>query len=150
MRTISSVAYSEVYEIINQLEDDLVNKIPQKLIEFFDEERDKNYSPKIDINLPLNEQKINRHTMILLTILNLNYWCETKEEKQELLKILNENEEKVKQRERQLKEGNFNNFLKGNVNKVENSESNTDLVQYKKESLIQKLFHRIKKLLNKS
>lgn len=150
MRTISSVAYSEVYEIINQLEDDLVNKIPLKLIEFFDEERDKNYSPKIDINLPLNEQKINRNTMILLTILNLNYWCETKEEKQELLKILNENEEKVKQRERQLKEGNFNNFLKGNVNKVENSESNTDLVQYKKESLIQKLFHRIKKLLNKS
>lgn len=150
MRTISSVAYSEVYEIINQLEEDLVNKIPQKLIEFFEEERDKNYSPKIDINLPLNEQKINRNTMILLTILNLNYWCETKEEKQELLKILNENEEKVKQRERQLKEGNFNNFLKGNVNKVENSESNTDLVQYKKESLIQKLFHRIKKLLNKS
>lgn len=147
MRTISSVAYSEVFEIINQLEDDLVNKIPQKLIEFLDEERDKNYSSKIDINIPLNEQKINRNTMVLLTILNLNYWCETKEEKQELLKILNENEEKVKQKERQLKEGNFNNLFKENVNEIEN---NTDLVQYKKESLIQKLFHKIKKLLNKS
>lgn len=147
MRTISSVAYSEVFEIINQLEDDLVNKIPQKLIEFLDEERDKNYSSKIDINIPLNEQKINRNTIVLLTILNLNYWCETKEEKQELLKILNENEEKVKQKERQLKEGNFNNLFKENVNEIEN---NTDLVQYKKESLIQKLFHKIKKLLNKS
>lgn len=147
MRTISSVAYSEVFEIINQLEDDLVNKIPQKLIEFLDEERDKNYSSKIDINIPLNEQKINRNTMILLTILNLNYWCETKEEKQELLKILKENEEKVKLRGRQLKEGNFNNLFKENVNEIEN---NTDLVQYKKESLIQKLFHKIKKLLNKS
>ncbi len=147
MRTISSVAYSEVFEIINQLEDDLVNKIPQKLIEFLDEERDKNYSSKIDINIPLNEQKINRNTMVLLTILNLNYWCETKEEKQELLKILNENEEKAKQKERQLKEGNFNNLFKENVNEIEN---NTDLVQYKKESLIQKLFHKIKKLLNKS
>lgn len=147
MRTISKVVYSEVYEIVNQLEDDLVNKIPQKLIEFFDEERDKNYSPKIDINIPLNKQKINRNTMILLTILNLNYWCETKEEKQELLKILKENEEKVKLRGRQLKEGNFNNLFKENVNEIEN---NTDLVQYKKESLIQKLFHKIKKLLNKS
>ena len=85
--------------------------------------------------------------MVLLTILNLNYWCETKEEKQELLKILNENEEKAKQKERQLKEGNFNNLFKENVNEIEN---NTDLVQYKKESLIQKLFHKIKKLLNKS
>ena len=86
-------------------------------------------------------------TFLETTPIKLSYWCETKEEKQELLKILNENEEKAKQKERQLKEGNFNNLFKENVNEIEN---NTDLVQYKKESLIQKLFHKIKKLLNKS
>ena len=47
----SCLAYSEVYEILNLLEDKYKDRVPKKVIEFFEEERDKGYSPIIDVDI---------------------------------------------------------------------------------------------------
>ena len=41
-------SYSEVYEFINLLDTEYIDKIPQKLINFFEVERDKNYCKNIN------------------------------------------------------------------------------------------------------
>lgn len=45
----------------------------------------KDYKPEIDTDTPLIDQNLKRETIVLLAILNLNYWCDTPEEKQEIL-----------------------------------------------------------------
>ena len=76
------LAYAEIDEILNLLEDDYREMVPKKVRDFFKEEKMKDYHPEIDIEKPLIEQNLKRETMVLLAILNLNYWCENEEEKQ--------------------------------------------------------------------
>ena len=73
MEENSSLAYSEIYEILKLIEDEYVNRIPKKIMDFFEEERDKEYEPIIDVNSPLDEQNLKRETMVLLAILNYNF-----------------------------------------------------------------------------
>ena len=87
------IAYAEVDAILNVLEDEYAKKIPEKVKEFFAEEKIKDYEPMIDVDVPLTEQNLKRETMVLLAILNLNYWCESENEKQEFLNELSQNED---------------------------------------------------------
>ena len=58
MEENSKLACSEVYEILNLLEDEYISKIPDRIINFFKEERDLDYEPKINVNIPLYEQNL--------------------------------------------------------------------------------------------
>ena len=49
----SSLAYSEVCTILNMLEDEYKERVPKNVMDFFEEERDKEYNPIIDVNIPL-------------------------------------------------------------------------------------------------
>lgn len=74
----SSLAYSEVCTILNMLEDEYKERVPKNVMDFFEEERDKEYNPIIDVNIPLEKQNLKRKTLVLLAILNLNYWVTVK------------------------------------------------------------------------
>ena len=100
----SCLAYSEVYEILNLLEDEYKERVPKEVIEFFEQERDKEYNPIIDVNIPLEKQNLKRKTMVVLAILNLNYWCDSEEEKQAILDNFAENEKKKQLAEKELAE----------------------------------------------
>ena len=104
MNDNEGLAYSEVDEILNNLEDEYVEKIPMKIRQFFKETKNKEYKPIIRIDVPLEEQNLKRETIILLAILNLNYWCESEEEKQELLNSFSKNEELKEQERKELEE----------------------------------------------
>lgn len=75
------MAYTEIDEILNQLDIKYVEKIPQKLRELFKEEKIEDYHPKIDMNIPLVEQNLKRDTIVLLALLKINYWCKDEDEK---------------------------------------------------------------------
>ena len=83
-------AYSEICIILSLLEKEYLNKIPTKLIDFFNEEKDENYKPNIDINKMLESQVLQKDTLTILAILYLNYWYESEQEKQELLNLFGE------------------------------------------------------------
>lgn len=85
-------AYSEVYEILKLVDKEYFDKIPKKFVEFLEREKDNNYIPNINENIPLEEQKLLNDTINILAMIKLDYWCSSEEEKSELLKLLNENE----------------------------------------------------------
>ena len=141
----SSLAYSEVCTILNMLEDEYKERVPKNVMDFFEEERDKEYNPIIDVNIPLEKQNLKRKTLVLLAILNLNYWCDSEEEKQEILDSFAKNEELKRLKEKELTENyNINNLF----NKIENTENKTEvsLIEYKEQNFIQKIISKIKSL----
>lgn len=147
MEKESQLAYAEVDEILNMLEIEAVEKIPLKVREFFKNEKDKNYIPKTSEDLSeFNNMELRRETICLLTILELNYWCENEEEKQVILNELKEND-KIKEDE--LRERyNPDNIFKNKVNENINSES-VALIEYKERSIIKRVFDKIFRFLKR-
>lgn len=134
-------AYSEICEILNLLEKEYVDKIPEKIKVFFENEKNNEYKCKIDINIPLEKQNLQKETLTILAILYLNYWYENEEEKQELIKYFNDidkqNQEKY----------NMNNIFKQKHKDTNNIEETT-LIEYK-ESYLKKIINKIKRLFFK-
>lgn len=143
------MAYSEVYEILNLLDKDYKEKVPDKVIRFFEEERLKDYKPEIDTDTPLIDQNLKRETIVLLAILNLNYWCETPEEKQEILDELSNNE---KEKKELLEKYNPDNLFNKKQNKAneEPMQESTELIVYKETNFVIKLLNKIKQLFKKN
>ena len=85
-------AFSEVDMILDLIDSEMKNKVSANFIKFIKEEKDNNYKPNINPELPVEEQNILPETIDILALLKLNYWC-NEEEKKELLKVLNKNEQ---------------------------------------------------------
>ena len=134
------LAYAEIDEILNLLEDDYREMVPKKVRDFFKEEKMKDYHPEIDIEKPLIEQNLKRETMVLLAILNLNYWCENEDEKKSFLDELDKNEEEKNELEEKYNPDNL--FKKKKQIKIL-KEENTSLIEYKKTNMLKRVFERI-------
>lgn len=143
------MAYSEVYEILNLLDKEYKEKVPEKIITFFKEERLKDYKPEIDTDIPLIDQNLKRETIVLLAILNLNYWCNTPEEKQEILDELAKNE---KEKQELLDKYNPDNLFNKKQNKAneEPMQESTEIIVYKETNFVIKLLNKIKQLFKKN
>ena len=139
MITEDMIAYSEINEIINMLEDEDKNKVPENIRNFFKEEKNNDYIPQIDPSKPLIEQNLKRETIILLTILNLNYWCENEDEKQ---KWWNELEKNQKESEELKEKYKLENLFK-KKNDIGTLKEELQIVKYKKQNIIQKVLEKI-------
>lgn len=150
MENNDEIAYAEIDEILNNLEDEYVERIPTKIIEFFKEEKSKEYNPVIRADIPLEEQNLNRNTLVILAILNLNYWCDTEDEKQEILEEFAKNEqEKIKEQEELYEKYNPDNLFKQKKQANKIDDNTLSMVQYNKTNFIQKLLSKIKSLFKR-
>ena len=143
-------AYSEVLVILENMEDEYKNKVPQELINFFKRNEAKEYVFKLDNSIPLTEQRIKEKTLSLLAILNLNYWCSI-DERKELIKKYSDNERKFR-KEVDIKYHVDELLRKYDIIQKDTVEKeaigNIVPVKYK-ESLLQKLINKIKKIFNR-
>lgn len=143
------MAYSEVYEILNLMEDEDKEKVPQEVSDFFEEQRMKEYKPKIRTDIPLTEQNLRRETVVLLTILVINYWCDSEEEKQLFIDELEKNEKmKMELQEKYNPDNLFKNRRKTKEDVVMEQIENVGMIQYK-ENLFTKLKKWFEKIFNK-
>ena len=53
------IAYKQVLEILNNMEQENIEKVPVKLVEFFKENSDKTYVFSLNNTVPLKEQNRN-------------------------------------------------------------------------------------------
>ena len=91
---IKSKSYTEVYEILNKLGDNFINKIPKEIYSLIENSRDTEYKPKVFLDdNKINKKEKSREALALFAFLNIAYIAD-EESKKELLKIYNENEEK--------------------------------------------------------
>lgn len=141
-------AYSEVYEILQLLDDEFVDKVPKKFMEFIEKEKDNDYIPNIKPNVSLEEQELLEDTINILAMLKLDYWCENEAEKQELLDILNKNEIEYQQELRE-KYNPDNLFKNKNKSYYENVKEEKSLVIKAKKNFIIMLFEKIKMMFKK-
>lgn len=147
MEKESQLAYAEVDAILDMLETEAVEKVPLKVREFFKREKDKNYIPKISEDFSeIDNIELMRETICLLTILDINYWCETEEERQFILNKLKDND---RINEEELREKyNPDNIFKNKENKSLNSQS-IALIEYKERSIIKRILDKILRFLKR-
>ena len=142
------MAYSEIYEILNLMEEEDKERVPQEVRDFFEEQRMKEYKPKIRTDIPLTEQNLKRETVVLLTILVINYWCDSEEEKQSFIDELEKNE-KIKMELQEYNPDNlFKNRRKTKEDVVIEQVKNVEMIQYQ-ENLFTKLKKWFEKIFNK-
>lgn len=137
-------AYSEIDEFLSLLKEEQRNKIPQKLREFFNEEKDKQYTKGISVDKDIKNQNLMEETLAIIALLNLQYWCEDEVERQRLKDVYAKNE-KLWQDAFQIKFDSNEIFKKNVVVTKHQEETNTQMVEYK-ESVINRLIKKIKKL----
>lgn len=154
IRLNSRKTYSEIFEILNILGKEAIDKLPHKLYSLIENEMDKEYKPfLLDENGLVDETKISQEAIALFAVLNMKYLMEDEEEKKELLKIYRKNEEnyQTELREKYNPDDIFKNRNTVNVNhtKSENQES-VSLIKYEEDKWYKKIFNIIKKIFKRN
>lgn len=143
------IAYTEVYEIINLMDDQYKEKIPKRLRQHISEMKLNDYNVKIDSNISLKEQEISKKALSILAVLNYNYWCVDDNKKNILINQYIKNEEEYQKKLRE--EYNYDKLFNTKNKNTKYNEVNEckQLVKYnKKESLWIKIINKIKKWIN--
>lgn len=94
-------AYAEVDYIINHMNQKYIDKVPQKMKDFFASYKDPNHIIKLNPYVPLQTQGLQRYTLEIIALLHLKYWCEDEERKKELYNIMLRNQEKLEEQMRE-------------------------------------------------
>jgi hypothetical protein len=98
----------------------------------------------------LEHQNLRRQTIVLLAILNYNYWCDSEEEKEKIHEELITNNE-IREKELAEKYNPDNMFKKKNEVKEQTTVDapNIQLVEYKEQGFIKKLLNKLMRLFKK-
>lgn len=135
INTIYAKAYTEVLEIIKHFPEEEYNKIPKEKIEFYKDNKDKDYAFVINPEIDLSEQNISPEANAIIVNLFRDYFA-TEEQKVKIKEILDLNQKKEEQEKRE-KYNPDDIFKKANKNteitNIETSENNTNtaLIEYK-------------------
>ena len=82
----------EVLEILKYSDNEMIEKIPQTLLAFWERNQSTTYKPNIDHHKKIQEMELRPKTRAILTMLYINYLCDEKEKK-EMIFILKKNEQ---------------------------------------------------------
>ena len=137
-------AFKEVYEILQNTDIELVEKIPKTFIEFLQNNMNTSYQTNIDKSIDIDKQVLLAETEDILALIYRSYWATPKE----LLEFSSKDNQELKQFEEKQKDQYkdvseiFEKRKKINKVILDNS-----LMVIPKENFIQKLFKKILKLL---
>ena len=110
---------TETVGVLRAIEKSYSEALPLKVIEYLLLTCDIDNIPEYDSNKEINEQNISEDTKAFFSLFKLRYWCKTQEQKEELLKKIQENEKQ------------YNNIInsKLNINLFDNKPAETILNQ---------------------
>lgn len=140
-----SEAVVEVLDIIEHTRKTDVEKIPKKLLNFFESVKSSTYISRIDHSKKLNTQDLKPKTRAIIAMLYRNYWCPL-EEKEQFENILKQNYEKEQEALRE--KYNPDNIFKEKKDGVI-EETNTMEMTIYKESIFKRFINRIRKIFKK-
>lgn len=141
-----AIAFSEVDEILNLMDEEYQKKIPKKLRELISNNKLDDYNVSLKPNIPLNEQGISRKALSILSVINYNYWCIEENEKEKLIKKYKNNEIVKQEKLRELY--NPDSLFNTKKQTYENTNEDKQLVVYSEEkNIITKIIKKIKSLL---
>ena len=127
-------AYTEVLEILKFIPKTDYNKIPQDMIKVFSDNQNKNYIFNYNPLQSLDDQNVSKKAKLIISILFIN-----SHEKQER-EISEKNDLLMKEKQEKY---NVNNLFKNKQENLQNSESNTSLIEVKEKNFLQKIIEKI-------
>ena len=146
-----SEAAVEVLDILKYTNENDVNKIPKKFIEFLSQNCSKNYISTIDKNKTISEMNLKQETKDLLGIIYRNWWT-TQEEKAEIYKKISEMRAEEQEKAKEIYS--YDNLFKTKNNEIESPKveskqiENMPLIKYKK-SLFKSILEKLKNFFRK-
>ena len=146
-------AYTEVLDVLKYISKEDYEKIPKSKIKVFEENSNKNYSFKYDVDKTLEEQNVSEIAKMIIAILCRDYWT-TNEQRYIIIKKQREARE---EQERQIRERiEQNRQIKEDSLKVIDVSSDldldldysrgTNLEIYKKENIFKRIISKIKEI----
>lgn len=139
-------AYAEICTVLQYMPDEYVKKIPGKVIKLFQTEKIEDYEVNINKSNPLDKNYLSQKTIVLIAMLNYQYWCPNKKVKDQLYKQYLSNNEKYGNEIR--KKYNTDNLFK-NKKTEEIKEKIQSLVEYKEKTFMHKIFYKIKRIFKR-
>lgn len=136
-------AYTEVYEIIKQLDEEEYNKIPSEVIKAIEENRNTEYEFDLDEDIELKEQELLPETKAILFNLFRDY-LSTPEQKEKILKM--QAEERLRNEQKKQEQYNLDIF----ANKPKNRdirEEHIELIEYK-ENIFKRILNKIRQFFH--
>ena len=136
-------AYTEVYEIIEQLNEEEYNKIPPQVIKAIEENRNTEYEFELDEDIELKDQELLPETKAILFNLFRDY-LSTPEQKEKIIKM--QAEERIKNE--QKKQEQYNSDIFANKQKKQTiKEEHTELIEYK-ENIFKRILNKIRQFFH--
>lgn len=143
-----SEALVEVLEIINHLDDNDRNKIPENIIKFYENNKSLEYTPNLNFDEDITKQKLMTKTREILAGIYVDYLCNTRDEKKEYIGKLKQAELKYEHQKRLKYNPNMIFNKKTNTNQI-NSETIQALVPVKKDNIFIRILKKIKSIFSK-
>ena len=146
-------AYTEVYTILQDLDEEEYNKIPPEVIETLDTNRNKEYEYFLDDELELKDQPMLPETKAILFNLFRDYLA-TPEQKIKIIRMQNEARQKNELKKQQMyntdvfANKSINKPTKIDENEVKANKEKKQLVAYK-ENIFKRILNKIKSLFMK-
>ena len=135
-------SFKEVYDILENTENELIAKIPTKFMNFLKENMNVNYKTNITLDEEIDKQYLLKETEAILSLIYRSYWS-TDEEKQEFfIKDQQEYIEKEKKKKEQYEGKDIYQVFeeRKNINKIT---VDNNLMVIKKENFIKRFFNEI-------
>ena len=146
-------AYTEVYTILQDLDEEEYNKIPPEVIETLDTNRNKEYEYFLDDELELKDQPMLPETKAILFNLFRDYLA-TPEQRTKIIKMQNEARQKNELKKQQMyntdvfANKSINKTTKLNENEVKTNNNEKQIIIYK-ENIFKRILNKIKSLFMK-
>ena len=134
-----SNTFSEITEVFKYLQKDILDKIPIKLRNFIEENKNKEYQYTYEPTKELKDQQLMKETKYLISALYLNYCCD-EETKNHLIKNMKQDEINY------IKIKNGDEMFKKPEKKVQ--QENNAIVEIKEKGFFGKLIDKIKAIFH--
>lgn len=144
MKKSTMEAFAEVDTILGYMDKIYIDKLPEQLVKTFKEKKAHDYVKNINPNEPLEKQDLKEETLAILAVLNYDYWCIDKKQKEKLMQKYKDNERKHQEELRKLYDPDriFENRQKNMKIMEEHKELNK-----KREDTSKKMLGKIKKII---
>lgn len=130
-------AFKEVYDILENTDEELVKKIPNKFINFIKNNMNSDYQTNIQNGIEINKQNLLKETEGILSLIYRSYWATEEEE----IEFTNKDKKEIQEKDiTEIFE------KRKNINKIT---VDNNLMVIKKESFIKRFFNKILKIFKK-
>lgn len=135
-------SFKEVYDILENTENELVSKIPAKFINFLKKNMNVNYKTNINKDEQIDKQHLLKETEAILSLIYRSYWATDEEKLEFSAKDQQEFIEKEEKKKEQYQGKDIYQVFEERKNINEITVDN-NLMVIKKENFIKRLFNKI-------